>query len=196
MKALIATICLCLAPVIGATQSLQSQLELPPDTVVAVIDGVPITLSEVSAVALNLDAKRLFSLNQQLYAVRERALANLIGERLLAQRAKDAELTVDQIRRLPARRAGRRARRRPHGRCRAQAQRCHRSCEVAGTGPRSPSRPEARRCAPPPHRGTEARTQEGRQTDRDGPAASPAERCRCLNRSHEGQRSGRDCRVL
>ena len=101
MKILIATILLCLHPIVGTAQS--SQVDLPPDTVVAIIDGVPVKLSEVSAVVLNLDAKRLFSLNQQLYSVRERALTNLIGERLLAQAAKDAGMTVeDYVEALPA----------------------------------------------------------------------------------------------
>ena len=79
-----------------ALAAAQAQTDLPPDTVVAVIDGVPITLSEVSAAALALDGKRLFSLNQQLHAVREQALNGLIGERLLAREAKDAGMTVDE----------------------------------------------------------------------------------------------------
>jgi protein-disulfide isomerase len=44
-----------------------------------------------------LDAKRLFSLNQQLYAVRERALSQMIGERLLAREARDAGQTVEDF---------------------------------------------------------------------------------------------------
>jgi protein-disulfide isomerase len=101
MKILIATILFCLHPVVGTPQS--SQVDLPPDTVVAIIDGVHIKLSEVNAIVLDLDARKLFSLNQQLYTVRERALTNLIGERLLAQAAKDAGMTVeDYVAALPA----------------------------------------------------------------------------------------------
>ncbi len=101
MKILIATILICLHPTVGTPQS--SQVELPSDTVVAIIDGVHVKLSEVNAVVLNLDAKRLFSLNQQLYSVRERALTTLIGERLLARAAKDAGMTVeDYVEALPA----------------------------------------------------------------------------------------------
>jgi len=101
MNTWITTILLCLHPVIGAAQT--SHVDLPAETVVAIIDGLPITLSEVNAVALNLDGKRLFSLNQQLYSVRERALTSLIGERLLAQGAKNAGMTVeDYVEALPA----------------------------------------------------------------------------------------------
>ena len=98
MKTLILIFLVWLTPAIGLAQGrpVHSQIDLSPETVVAVIDGMAITLREVSAVALNLDAKRLFSLNQQLYAVRERALSNLVGERLLAQRARDAGLTTEQ----------------------------------------------------------------------------------------------------
>jgi hypothetical protein len=69
MKTWITSILLCVHPLIGAAQ--MSHVDLPPDTVVAIIDGVRVTLSEVNAIALNLDAKRLFSLNQQLYSVRD-----------------------------------------------------------------------------------------------------------------------------
>jgi protein-disulfide isomerase len=101
MKTWITAILLCVHPLIGAAQ--MSHVDLPPDTVVAIIDGVRVTLSEVNAVALNLDAKRLFSLNQQLYGVRERALTNLIGERLLALAANNAGMTIeDYVAALPA----------------------------------------------------------------------------------------------
>src|SRR5262245_9214510 len=83
----IAAILILALPIVAPAQS---QIDLPAETVVAVIDGAPITLGEVSAAAVMLDAKRLFSLNQQLYAVRERALSQMIGERLLAQEARDA----------------------------------------------------------------------------------------------------------
>ena len=86
-----------LALVVPATVGAQAQTDMPPDTVVAIIDGEPVRLSEVTAVALTLDAKRLFSLNQQLHAVRERALGALIGERLLAREAKDAGVTVEEL---------------------------------------------------------------------------------------------------
>jgi protein-disulfide isomerase len=101
MKTWITAILFCVQPLIAAAQT--SHVDLPPDTIVAIIDGVAVTLSEVNGVALNLDAKRLFSLNQQLYNVRERALTNLIGERLLAQAARNAGVTVeDYVAALPA----------------------------------------------------------------------------------------------
>jgi protein-disulfide isomerase len=93
MRIIITAIFLALTPALAAAQA---QTDLPPETVVAVIDGVDVRLSEVTAVALTLDGKRLFSLNQQLHTVRERALNNLIGERLLARAAKDAGMTVDE----------------------------------------------------------------------------------------------------
>jgi protein-disulfide isomerase len=100
MHIIMATIVLLLTPVLS---SAQAQTDLPPDAVVAIIDGVPVRLNEVTGVAIALDGKRLFSLNQQLHAVRERALNNLIGERLLARAAKDAGMTVeDYVEALPA----------------------------------------------------------------------------------------------
>lgn len=95
MRTILLAIVVTIFPAVAGAQPGQSQIELAPDTVVAVIDGIPITLQEVSAAALTLDARRLFSLNQQLYAVRERALAGLIGERLLARRAKEAGMSVE-----------------------------------------------------------------------------------------------------
>ena len=89
-------------PVLAAAQL---QTDLAPDTVIAVIDGEPIRLSEVTAAALALDGKRLFSLNQQLHAVREQALNGLIGERLLAREAKNAGMTIeDYVEALPVER--------------------------------------------------------------------------------------------
>jgi len=102
MKIIIATILVLGLPVLAAAQL---QTDLAPDTVVAVIDGEPIRLSEVTAAVLALDGKRLFSLNQQLHAVREQALNGLIGERLLAREAKNAGMTIeDYVEALPVER--------------------------------------------------------------------------------------------
>ena len=100
MRIIITAMLLALTPSFVAAQA---QTDLPPDTVVAIIDGVEVRLSEVTSVALTLDGKRLFSLNQQLHNVRERALTSLIGERLLGQAAKDAGMTVEEyVEALPA----------------------------------------------------------------------------------------------
>ena len=100
MRIIIAALLLALAPDVVAAQA---QTDLPPETVVAVIDGAEVRLNEVTAVALTLDGRRLFSLNQQLHSVRERALNSLIGERLLARAAKDAGMTVEEyVEALPA----------------------------------------------------------------------------------------------
>ena len=94
MKISIATILLCMLPVVGAGQS-DPLASLPSDTVVAVLDGVPIKLSEVDAFSHTKDPRKLFQLNQQLFELREQVLSAMIGERLLAREAQKARMLVD-----------------------------------------------------------------------------------------------------
>ena len=86
MTTLIAAILFCLIPAIAAAQS-NPLATLPPESVVAVVDGVPIRLNEVDAFSHTKDPKKLFQLNQQLFTLREEALSALVGERLLAREA-------------------------------------------------------------------------------------------------------------
>jgi protein-disulfide isomerase len=81
----------------GQTPIDRSILALPPDTVVAVVDGREITLGEIDEFSRLRDAKKLFQLNQQLFELRERALNMMLGERLLAREAADAGITVDEL---------------------------------------------------------------------------------------------------
>jgi protein-disulfide isomerase len=70
---------------------------LPDDAVVAVVDGQPIKLSEVDAFSRNQDPRKLFEMNQQLHELRETALKELVGERLLAAAAAKHGLTVEGL---------------------------------------------------------------------------------------------------
>jgi protein-disulfide isomerase len=75
---------------------------LPPDTVVAIIDGAPITLAEVDTIARSQDARAIFGVNEQLYNMRERILTTMVGERLLANAAKKSALTTEEyVAKLP-----------------------------------------------------------------------------------------------
>jgi protein-disulfide isomerase len=66
-----------------------------PETVVASVDGVPITQQQVD----DSIAARIYPLQQQLYAIRKAALENLIVSRLLEVEAKARSVSVDELRR-------------------------------------------------------------------------------------------------
>jgi protein-disulfide isomerase len=70
---------------------------LPQDTIIAVIDGEVIRLSDLEAYSSTRDPKKLFQLNQQLYDFRENMLELMLGERLLAIEAKAADMSVDEL---------------------------------------------------------------------------------------------------
>ena len=70
---------------------------VPPDTIVAVVDGESIHLSDVETFSRTKDPKRLFQLNQQLYDFREAMLGLMLGERLLKLEAERAGTTVDEL---------------------------------------------------------------------------------------------------
>ena len=95
MTRFIAITVLCMVPVIGAAQS-NPLASLPPESVVAVVDGVPIRLNEVDAFSHTKDPKKLFQLNQQLFALREESLSMLVGERLLAREARKERVAVEE----------------------------------------------------------------------------------------------------
>ena len=65
------------------------------ETVLASVNGVPITQKEVDVSI----GPRLYSLQQQLYAIRKAALDNLIVTRLLETEAKARGVSVDELRR-------------------------------------------------------------------------------------------------
>jgi protein-disulfide isomerase len=65
------------------------------ETVVASVNGVPITQKQVDESV----AARIYPLQQQLYAIRRAALENLIVARLLEVEAKARGVSVDQLRR-------------------------------------------------------------------------------------------------
>lgn len=65
------------------------------ETVVASVDGVPITQQQVD----DSIAARVYPLQQQLYAIRKAALENLIVSRLLEVEAKARGVSVDELRR-------------------------------------------------------------------------------------------------
>ena len=99
MKTFIAALLIGTYPVVAAGQTPidRSILALPPDTVVAVVDGKQITLAEIDEFSRVRDPKKLFQLNQQLFELRERALNMMLGERLLAREAAEAGVTVDEL---------------------------------------------------------------------------------------------------
>jgi protein-disulfide isomerase len=66
-----------------------------PETIVATVNGVPITQKQVDESV----AARIYPLQQQLYAIRRAALENLIVSRLLEAEAKARGVPVDQLRR-------------------------------------------------------------------------------------------------
>lgn len=66
-----------------------------PDTVVASVNGVPITQKQVD----DSIATRIYPLQQQLYSIRKAALENLIVSRLLEVEAKARGVTIDELRR-------------------------------------------------------------------------------------------------
>ena len=66
-----------------------------PDTVVATVNGVPITQKQVD----DSITTRIYPLQQQLYAIRKAALENLIVSRLLDVEAKARGVSIDELRR-------------------------------------------------------------------------------------------------
>ena len=70
---------------------------VPPDTIVAVVDGESIHLSDVETFSRTKDPKKLFQLNQQLYDFRESMLSLMLGERLLKLEAEKAGVTVEEL---------------------------------------------------------------------------------------------------
>lgn len=65
-----------------------------PDTVVATVNGAPITLQEVDAGV----AATILPLQQQLYTVRKVALDNLITARLLESEARAQRVSIEELR--------------------------------------------------------------------------------------------------
>ena len=66
-----------------------------PETIVASVDGVPITQKQVD----DSIATRIYPLQQQLYAIRKAALDNLIVSRLLEAEALARGVSVEELRR-------------------------------------------------------------------------------------------------
>src|SRR5690348_8636838 len=66
-----------------------------PETVVASVNGVPITQKQVD----DSIATRIYPLQQQLYAIRKAALDNLIVSRLLEAEALARGVSVEELRR-------------------------------------------------------------------------------------------------
>jgi protein-disulfide isomerase len=66
-----------------------------PETVVASVNGIPITQKQVD----DSIAARIYPLQQQLYAIRKAALDNLVVSRLLELEARERGVSVDEVRR-------------------------------------------------------------------------------------------------
>src|SRR4030095_10541747 len=64
-----------------------------PDRVVAKVNGAPITLREIDATAIN----KIFSLQQQIFALRKAALENLISRRVLETEAARKRLSAEEL---------------------------------------------------------------------------------------------------
>ena len=71
--------------------------QLPPATVVAVVDGESITVRDLDDYAKRHDGRQLFELNQQLYDLRKAILGQIVGERLLQAEAARTGKTVDEL---------------------------------------------------------------------------------------------------
>ena len=66
-----------------------------PDTVVASVNGVEITLKQVD----DSVAARIYPLQQQLYAIRKATLENLVTSKLLEKEAAARKISIDELRR-------------------------------------------------------------------------------------------------
>ena len=101
MRLLLLVVLLAAAPAAAAPQKPVDSRDpialAPQDTVVAVIDGEVIRLSDVDAYSRVRDPKKLFQLNQQLFEFRESMLGLMLGERLLKLEADHAGLTVEEF---------------------------------------------------------------------------------------------------
>src|SRR5687768_17701732 len=82
-------VCLCLLVFADLAQG------QTPETILASVNGVPITQKEVDVSI----GTRNYPLQQQLYAIRKAALDNLIVTRLLEAEAKARGVSVDEVRR-------------------------------------------------------------------------------------------------
>ena len=82
-------VCLCLLVFADLAQG------QTPETILASVNGVPITQKEVDVSI----GTRIYPLQQQLYAIRKAALDNLIVTRLLEAEAKARGVSVDEVRR-------------------------------------------------------------------------------------------------
>src|SRR5688500_8526101 len=80
-------LCLLLLPVLARGQT--------AETVVASVNGVPITQKQVD----DSVAARIYPLQQQLFAIRKAALDNLVVSRLLELEATARGVSVDEVRR-------------------------------------------------------------------------------------------------
>ena len=80
---------LCLVTISTSTVQAQS-----PDTVVGVVNGEKITLQQVD----DTIASQLFPLQQQVYALRKAALANVVTAKLLSGEAAKRKISVEQLR--------------------------------------------------------------------------------------------------
>jgi len=83
-------VCLCLVFLTVTAARAQT-----PDTVLASVNGVPITQKQVDESI----AVRLFPLQQQLYAIRKSALENLVVSRVLEVEATARGVSVEDLRR-------------------------------------------------------------------------------------------------
>jgi protein-disulfide isomerase len=101
MKLLLLVSLLCAVPFVAAAQTSPAAPDalarLPGETIVAVVDGEAIQLSQVEEYSRTKDPKKLFQLNQQLFEMRESMLGLMLGERLLKLEAEKANLTVDEL---------------------------------------------------------------------------------------------------
>ena len=66
-----------------------------PDTVLASVNGVEITLKQVD----DSVAARIYPLQQQLYAIRKATLENLVTSKLLESEAAARKISIDELRR-------------------------------------------------------------------------------------------------
>ncbi len=99
MRLVLIAILLWAAPVFAQSRPTATDpiSQLPPTTVIAIVDGEPITVRALDEYVTSHDARQLFDLNQQLFDLRQSMLGLMLGERLLKAEAISVGKSVDEL---------------------------------------------------------------------------------------------------